>query len=72
MTESLWWYMLIEFINPENNAWALQSMVTCIALIVFMVNHIQIRNASWRMENPNDQDTKITLWSDIKQLFKKR
>jgi len=39
---------------------------------VFMVNHIQIRNAIWRMENPNDQDTKITLWSDIKQLFKKR
>ena len=71
MTESLWWYMLVEFVNPENNAWTLQSMVMCLALIVFMVNHIQIRNSIWRIEHPYHQDRKVTLWSDIKQLFKK-
>jgi len=43
--DSLWYYTLELFVSPENNAWILNVMITCVAFIVFMFSNMQIRNS---------------------------
>jgi len=69
--DSLWYYTIELFVSPENNAWTLNVMITCVAFIVFMFSNMQIRNSIWRMESGKGADYKVSIWSDIKQLFYK-